>query len=55
MYDTHVQVVTFVLVGGLLRKTFKLMLQIWKVGTSCVHVAIVLKKYSPSDFLCFDM
>jgi len=31
------------------------MLQVWKVRTSCIHVILILKKYSPNDFFCFDM
>jgi len=55
MYDTHVQIVFSVLVCGLVIKTFELMVQIWKVVTTCVHVVLVLKKYSLSCFICFDM
>jgi len=55
MYDTHAQVVFSVLVCGLLRKTFELMLQIWKVGISSVHVALVLRKYNLSGFLSFNI
>jgi len=51
---THLST-SFVLVCSLLKKIFELMLQIWKVGTSFVHVVLVLKKYSLGDFLCFDM
>jgi len=44
MYGTHVEVVSSSFVCGLLRNTFELMLQIWKVGTSCVHVALAFEK-----------
>jgi len=46
MYDTHIQVVSYVFVCGLLRKTFELILQIWQVRTSYIHVAFILKKYN---------
>jgi len=41
MYDTYVYVVSFFFLEKLLN--------------SCVHVAFVLKKYSPNGFFYFDM
>jgi len=55
MYDTYIQVISSVLVCRLLKKTFQLILQIWKVGILRIHVALVLKKYSSYSFLCFDI
>jgi len=43
MYDTHVQVVSSILVCDFMGKTFELMLQIWKVRTSSIHVALISK------------